>query len=90
MTNIVKKASCNRSAGVIQFLCKDNACEPLPQDYSDPLALLGDIKILNLDTTQKKELREILNKEVTTNGAKDVWDNRTFRKNLILSFGKVV
>ncbi len=90
MTNIVKKASCNRPAGVIRFLCKDDVCEPLPQDYSDPLTLLGDIKILDLDDTQKNELRAILNEEVLESGAKEIWDNRTFRKNLILSFGKVV
>ncbi len=90
MTNIVKKASCNRPAGVIRFLCKDDACEPLPQDYSDPLTLLGDIKILNLDDAQKNELRAILNEEILESSAKEIWDNRTFRKNLILSFGKVV
>ncbi|WP_291326117.1 hypothetical protein [Desulfovibrio sp. UCD-KL4C] len=90
MTNIVKKASCNRPAGVIRFLCKDDACEPLPQDYSDPLTLLGDIKILDLDDAQKNELRIILNEEILESGAKEIWDNRTFRKNLILSFGKVV
>ncbi len=90
MTNIVKKASSNRPSGTIQFLCKDSHTEVQPKDYSDPLALLGDINILKLDEEQKEELREILSKEVTECGPCEIWNNRTFRKNLILSFGKVV
>ncbi|OEU71327.1 MAG: hypothetical protein BA863_08180 [Desulfovibrio sp. S3730MH75] len=90
MTNIVKKASNNRPSGTIRFLCKDSHTEVQPKDYNDPLALLGDIKILKLDEQQKEELREILNKEVTKSGPCKIWENRTFRKNLILSFGKVV
>ncbi|WP_031480509.1 hypothetical protein [Maridesulfovibrio frigidus] len=90
MTNIVKKASCNRPSGVIKFLCKDSHSEVQPKDYSDPLALLGDIKILKLNEQQEEELREILSKEVAECGPCEIWKNRTFRKNLILSFGKVV
>lgn len=90
MTDILFKASSNNDCGVVRFFCKDDVNEPLPRDYSDPLTLLGDIRVLNLDDTQKSELRNILNSEVQEFGPEEVWKNRTFRKNLILSFGKIV
>ena len=90
MTDIVKKASGNYHSGTICFFCKDSESEPFPADYKDPLDLLGDISELHLGAIQKEELRGILAKEIADEGAKTVWENRTFRKNIILSFGKLV
>lgn len=90
MTDILFKASSNNDCGVIRFICKDNANEPCPCDYSDPLTLLGDIRILNLDKKQENELRRILSSEVQDQGPEEIWKNRAFRKNIILSFGKIV
>lgn len=90
MTDIVKKATGNYHSGTICFFCKDSENEPFPANYSDPLALLGDISELRLGDIQKEELRKILSREVTEDGAEKVWENRTYRKNIILSFGKIV
>ncbi|WP_027180190.1 hypothetical protein [Maridesulfovibrio bastinii] len=90
MTDILFKASSNNDCGMVRFICKDNVNEPFPCDYSDPLALLGDIRILDLDESQKNELRQILSSEVKEQGPEEIWRNRTFRKNIILSFGKIV
>ncbi|CCO22341.1 hypothetical protein [Maridesulfovibrio hydrothermalis] len=90
MTDIVKKASGNYHSGTICFFCKDSENEPFPADYSDPLALLGDISELRLGASQQEELRKILSREIKTDGALQVWKNRTYRKNIILSFGKLV
>ncbi|WP_320007618.1 hypothetical protein [Maridesulfovibrio sp.] len=90
MTDIVKKATGNFHSGTICFFCRDNENEPFPEDYSDPLALLGDISELHLGTTQKEEMRKILSRDIEEEGAEAVWKNRTYRKNIILSFGKLV
>lgn len=90
MTDIVKKATGNYHSGTICFFCKDSESEPFPTDYSDPLALLGDISELRLGEIQKEKLRKILSREVAENGAEKVWKNRTYRKNIILSFGNIV
>ncbi len=90
MTDIVKKATGNFHSGTICFFCRDNENEPFPADYSDPLALLGDISELHLGTAQKEEMRKILSRDIEEEGAEAVWKNRTYRKNIILSFGKLV
>lgn len=90
MTDIVKKASGNYHSGTICFFCKNSADEQFPADYSDPLTLLGDISELRLGEFQKNELRKILSKEIAEDGPEQVWKNRTYRKNIILSFGKLV
>lgn len=90
MTDIVKKATGDYHSGIICFFCKDKAEEPFPADYSDPLELLGDISELHLGDTQKNELRNILSREIAEEGPEQVWKNRTYRKNIILSFGKLV
>ncbi len=90
MTDIVKRATGNYHSGTICFFCKDSEDEPFPTDYSDPLTLLGDISVLQLGSAQMDELRKILAREIEKDGAESVWKNRTFRKNIILSFGKLV
>ncbi|HAS89787.1 MAG TPA: hypothetical protein DCS48_10850 [Desulfovibrio sp.] len=90
MTDIVKKATGNFHSGTICFFCRDNEKEVFPADYTDPLALLGDISELHLGEIQKEELRKILQREIEKDGAESVWQNRTYRKNIILSFGKLV
>ncbi|MFW5501190.1 MAG: hypothetical protein ACNI23_18410 [Maridesulfovibrio sp.] len=90
MTDIVKKATGNFHSGTICFFCRDNESEPFPADYTDPLALLGDISELHLGNIQKEELRKIIAREIEEDGAESVWKNRTYRKNIILSFGKLV
>lgn len=90
MTDIVKKATGNFHSGTICFFCRDSENEAFPADFTDPLALLGDISELHLGKTQKEELRKILKREIEEDGAESVWKNRTYRKNIILSFGKLV
>lgn len=90
MTDIVKRATGDFHSGTICFFCRDNESEPFPADYTDPLTLLGDISELHLGNAQKVELRKILTRDIEKNGAETVWENRTYRKNIILSFGKLV
>ena len=73
MTDIVKKATGNFHSGTICFFCRDNEGEPFPADYTDPLALLGDISELHLGTIQKEELRKIIAREIEEDGAESVW-----------------
>ncbi|WP_320172275.1 hypothetical protein [Maridesulfovibrio sp.] len=90
MTDIVKKATGDYHSGTICFFCKDSADAEFPADYEDPLELLGDISELRLGSSQKEELRRIIVREIDEDGAEQVWKNRTYRKNIILSFGKLV
>lgn len=75
--------------GSIEFAYHDNRNAPMP-NFSDPLELLGDIRLLRLSEPQKTELRTILRHEIATEGPESIWRNRAFRKNVIYSFGAVV
>lgn len=74
----------------ISFLYHDNGNTPMPKDYSDPLALLGDIKLLKLTPAQQDELRSAVRGDLGTAGAEEIWRTRAFRKNVIHSFGSIV
>ena len=89
MTNYLDQFN-TQAQGSITFLYHDSKQAPMPQDYSDPLVLLGDIRMLHLSDEQKHELRVILQNELQNKPAKDIWTNRAFRKNVIHSFGSLV
>ena len=76
--------------GTIQFLYHDNSTAPAPNDYSDPLALLGDIQLLRLNNTQKETLRTLVQEDIYREGIEEVWRTRALRKNVIHSFGILV
>ncbi|GFM33471.1 hypothetical protein LN040_00585 [Desulfovibrio subterraneus] len=74
----------------ISFLYHDNGKSPMPKEYSDPLTLLGDIKLLKLSPAQQDELRSAVRNDLSTAGAEEIWRTRAFRKNVIHSFGSIV
>lgn len=74
----------------IVFLYHDSESIPAPQRYSDPLELLGDIKMLHLTQSQKDELRKKLCNDLQTGDIQEIWRHRALRKNLIHSLGTIV
>ncbi len=76
--------------GTIRFLYHDTGSDPMPADVSDPLALLGDIRLLQLSAAQMETLRSLVTEDLHREGAEEVWRTRAFRKNVIHSFGMVV
>lgn len=76
--------------GTINFLYHDDCNMPLPGDFSDPLILLGDISLLQLSATEQEKLRAAVACDLSMEGPEEIWRTRTFRKNLIHSFGAIV
>ncbi|THB66592.1 MAG: hypothetical protein D6E12_10185 [Desulfovibrio sp.] len=76
--------------GVVEFHYRSKSEETMPDRVADPLELLGDISRLQLDDDQAAKLRKILEKDIDERGMASVWRERTFRKNLILSQGRIV
>lgn len=74
----------------IVFLYHDSDSIPAPQQYTDPLELLGDIRMLHLTQSQKSELRSKLRNDLQTGDVQEIWRHRALRKNLIHSLGRIV
>ena len=74
----------------IVFLYHDSNNVPAPKQYTDPLELLGDIKMLHLTAEQKEELRSRLRADLTTGDSNEIWRHRALRKNIIHSLGLIV
>ncbi|MBG0776779.1 MAG: hypothetical protein H0S85_10165 [Desulfovibrionaceae bacterium] len=89
MSSFIDKLE-NAANGTIHFHYRDREGERMPEHAADPLALLGDISKLRLGTSEREQLREILRSEIRTEGPEAVWSARSFRKNVILSFGQIV
>jgi hypothetical protein len=76
--------------GTIQFLYHDDGTAPVPAEFSDPLALLGDIHLLALSPSQTALLRSAVENDLSSEGPEEIWRTRAFRKNVIYSFGTIV
>ncbi|WP_290922365.1 hypothetical protein [Halodesulfovibrio sp.] len=74
----------------IVFLYHDSTVLPVPAQYTDPLELLGDIRMLHLTPEQKDELRTKLQNDLVTGDEHEIWRHRALRKNLIHSLGQIV
>ncbi|MEZ6853400.1 hypothetical protein [Halodesulfovibrio aestuarii] len=74
----------------IVFLYHDSSVQPAPAQYTDPLELLGDIRMLHLTQEQKDELRAKLRSDLATSDEREIWRHRALRKNLIHSLGQIV
>lgn len=74
----------------IVFLYHDSTVQSAPAQYTDPLELLGDIRMLHLTQTQKDELRAKLRSDLVTSDEREIWRHRALRKNLIHSLGRIV
>ncbi|MFV0421406.1 hypothetical protein [Oleidesulfovibrio sp.] len=90
MKDYLEQVVNSNAQGIVYFLYHDDCTANMPDTYSDPLELLGDIALLRLTEAQCGVLRSILSDEIAEKGAEAVWRSRAYRKNIIHSFGRIV